>query len=101
MNRVLYAMSACCLLFVVATQGRQVRAGSFSACEASYWAAPATEAPAFVGDSSNIDLILSDARFVAEGWRWSPGSTAWIAVLVRVDLLKTVALARIGGLYGP
>jgi hypothetical protein len=101
MTRAAWAAGACCLLFAVGTGGGRPGTSAFASSSASLWAAPVDEVPACVSDSSSLDAQLSDARFVAQGWRWSPGSTAWIAVLVRVDVLKAVGLARIGGLYGP
>jgi hypothetical protein len=54
-----------------------------------------------VTDSSNLGTLNADGNFVAQGWRWSPGTNAWIAVLVRVEVLEAIGLVRIGGLYGP
>ena len=65
------------------------------------WAAPFNEAPVFVTASSNLGTLDSDVNFMTQGWRWSPGTNAWIAVLVRVEVLQAMGLARIGGLYGP
>jgi len=101
MPRPSWVAGACCLLFAVGTHAGQLGRGEFAASSDSLWAAPVDEAPVFAGDTPNLEVILSDALFVAQGWRWSPGSTAWIAVLVRVNALKTVGLARMGGLYGP
>lgn len=100
-TRAAWTAGACCLLLAVGSNGGRLGAGSFASSNAAFWAAPVDEAPSFVSDTSNLDAALSDVRFVTQGWRWSPGSSAWIGVLVRVDALRTVGLARIGGLYGP
>ncbi len=101
MTRAAWAAGACCLLFAVGTDGGKLGTSAFASSSDSLWAAPVYEVPACISHSSSLDAQRNDARFVAQGWRWSPGSSAWIAVLVRVDALKTVGLARIGGLYGP
>jgi len=67
----------------------------------SVLAAAMDEAPSFVSDGTQQGQLLADVHFAAQGWRWSAGTSAWIAVLVRVDALRAVALGRIGGLYGP
>lgn len=99
--RTLFATGACCLLLVGAAQGGPSRARLLSDQQSALWLISACEAASYPSHLPNVDLTLSDARFVAQGWRWSPGSTAWVAVLVRVDSLNTIALSRIGGLYGP
>lgn len=100
MIRAVCTAGACCLLFASSAHGGQP-GPSAPAFSGGAWAAPVEQAPVFVSETSNLDARLSDVRFVAQGWRWSPGSNAWIAVLVRVDALKVVGLARIGGRYGP
>lgn len=100
-TRAAWTAGACCLLLAMGTNAGRLGAGSLASSNAALWAAPVDEAPSFVSDTSNLDAALSDVRFVTQGWRWSPGSSAWIAVLVRVDALRAVGLARIGGLYGP
>ena len=92
---------ACCLLLALGATANQAFAKSNLTCDVGYWAAPVDEAPAFVTGSAGSAALESDVTFVAQGWRWSPGTNAWIAVLVRVDSLKAIASARIGGLYGP
>jgi len=92
---------ACCLLLALGATANQACAKSHISCDTGYWAAPVEEAPSFVTGSAGSAAHESDVTFVAQGWRWSPGTNAWIAVLVRVDSLKAIASARIGGLYGP
>ncbi len=98
--RAAWTAGACCFLFAVGTDGGRLCKNAVGLSSA-FLAAPVVEVSAFAANSPHLDAMLSDVRFAAQGWRWSPGSTAWIAVLVRVDALKTVGLARIGGLYGP
>lgn len=95
------SVSACCLLVALGTTAIRANASQAAVSEAGYWAAPVDEAPAFAADSASNTASQSDVTFVAQGWRWSPGTNAWIAVLVRVDSLRAIAFARIGGLYGP
>lgn len=99
--RLAWPVGAVCVLLAVGLGG--VRTGAFGANSylTPYWSVPADQAPLFLAESNSTDLMMSDAQFAAQGWRWSPGTCAWIAVLVRVDALRSVALARIGGLYGP
>jgi len=100
-TRAACVVGACCLLVATGARAGSLGTSTLANSNAALWAAPVDQAPDFVGHSFNVDMILSDVRFAAQGWRWSPGSTAWIAVLVRVDTLKAVGMARIGGLYGP
>lgn len=94
-------VGAACVLLAFGLTGARAATGSLDSYLTPYWSVPADQAPLFVSDSTSTDLMLSDARFAAQGWRWSPGTYASIAVLVRVDSLRSVTLARIGGLYGP
>ena len=96
------ALAAGTLLFLLAAGSDAARNfNRFADPTASVLVAPMDEAPSYVSDESHQDQLLADVHFSAQGWRWSAGTSAWIAVLVRVDALKTVGLARIGGLYGP
>ena len=92
---------ACCLLFSLGATANQATSASSFVSDAGMWAAPVDEAPLFVTDSSNTGTLTSDVNFVAQSWRWSPGTNAWIAVLVRVQVLEAIGLVRVGGLYGP
>ena len=96
------ALAAGTLLVLVAAGSDGSRNSNRFANATSFVHATAMdEAPSFVSDGTQQGQLLADVRFAAQGWRWSAGTCAWIAVLVRVGALRAVALGRIGGLYGP
>jgi hypothetical protein len=92
---------ACCLLLSLGAAAHPAKSHAADSLDAAYWAAPVEAAPGFVAGSVCDAAFDSDLAFVAQGWRWSPGTNAWISVLVRVNSLQAIAFARIGGLYGP
>lgn len=96
-----WLLSAACMMLALGLGSQASANHRYPAVSSSHWSVTADEAPSYLSESTSKELANSDALFAVQGWRWSSGTRASIAVLVRVESMRSVTLTRIGGLYGP